>query len=187
MAYRNGTYVAFHAQGTNIPTDSDIKYYNLLKAWTEKKDDEFSFVNSHEKTYAVRDTSRKTTLQNRLKERLCNSKNMLLIVGPTTKFDKDWVPFEISYAVDQCRLPIIVTYPNPNLNWILYPNLLRDFWPKALAERIDSGKLKAIHIPFRKPAIKDAIEQFHLKNPPNTSLDFYSKETYNFWGIPIHH
>ena len=42
MAYRNGTYVAFHAEGTNVPTDSDIKYYNLLKMWTAKKDDDFS-------------------------------------------------------------------------------------------------------------------------------------------------
>ena len=31
MAYRNGTYVAFHAGGITDPTESDIKYYNLLK------------------------------------------------------------------------------------------------------------------------------------------------------------
>ena len=42
MAYRNGTYIAFHANGTNVPIDSDIKYYNLMKAWTAKKDDDFS-------------------------------------------------------------------------------------------------------------------------------------------------
>ena len=41
MAYRNGTYIAFHANGTNIPVESDIKYYNLIKAWTAKKDDDF--------------------------------------------------------------------------------------------------------------------------------------------------
>ena len=33
MAYRNGTYVAFHAGGVTDPTKSDIKYYNLLKSW----------------------------------------------------------------------------------------------------------------------------------------------------------
>jgi hypothetical protein len=32
MTYRNGTYVAFHANKTKQPTESDIKYYNLLKA-----------------------------------------------------------------------------------------------------------------------------------------------------------
>ena len=30
-----------------------------------------------------------------LPERLRNSRNMVLIVGETTRFDTDWVPFEI--------------------------------------------------------------------------------------------
>ncbi|NCU06022.1 MAG: hypothetical protein GXC73_18820, partial [Chitinophagaceae bacterium] len=110
MAYRNGTYIAFHAQGTNIPTDSDIKYYNLMKAWTEKHDDDFSMINSHDKTGAVRDSSKRETLMARLKERLRNSKHMVLIIGPTTKNDNDWVPLEIEYAIDTCNIPIIVAY-----------------------------------------------------------------------------
>jgi len=44
LAYRNGTYVAFHANGTDVPIDSDIKYYNLLKAWTAKGDDDFAMI-----------------------------------------------------------------------------------------------------------------------------------------------
>lgn len=35
MAYRNGTYIAFHAEGKTDPTASDIKYYRMLKAWHE--------------------------------------------------------------------------------------------------------------------------------------------------------
>src|SRR4051812_34591363 len=100
MAYRNGTYVAFHAAGTSDPTASDIKYYNLLKAWHVREECDFSFVNSHEKTDAVRDSSRRETLRQRLAERLRNSKNMILILGQTTRFDLDWVPFEIEYAID---------------------------------------------------------------------------------------
>lgn len=46
MAYRNGTYIAFHANGQTDPTASDIKYYNLIKAWTEREDDDFSLINS---------------------------------------------------------------------------------------------------------------------------------------------
>lgn len=183
MAYRNGTYVAFHAQGTNIPIGSDIKYYNLLKAWTAKKDDDFTFVNSHDKTYAVRDSSRKITLQNRLKERLANSKNMVLIVTSTTKLDRDWVPFEIAYAVDKCQLPIIVVYPD--YKWILKPGLLQDLWPKALQERIESNRVRAIHIPFNKTLVSDAINQFHLNNKPSNGIDFYSKQTYRNLGYYI--
>ena len=49
MAYRNGTYIAFHANNTTEPTESDIKYYNLLKAWDVRNNDDFHFINSHEK------------------------------------------------------------------------------------------------------------------------------------------
>ena len=79
MAYRNGTYISFHANGTDIPTDSDIKYYNLMKAWTEKGDDDFTMINSHEKSSSVRDSSKKATLRLSLQERLRNSRNMVLI------------------------------------------------------------------------------------------------------------
>ena len=64
MAYRSGTYIAFHADGNNIPGGkSDIDYYNLLRAWDANKNHEFKLVNSHEKTSAVRDDSKKSTLR----------------------------------------------------------------------------------------------------------------------------
>ena len=64
MAYRNGTYVAFHADGNNLPGGkSDIDYYRMLQAWSAHPDDEFTLVNSHEKASAVRDSSLKATLR----------------------------------------------------------------------------------------------------------------------------
>jgi hypothetical protein len=74
MAYRNGTYVAFHANGTNIPGQSDMKYYQLMRAWSAHPDDDFTLVNSHEKAAAVRDTSTAATLRRSLHARLANSK-----------------------------------------------------------------------------------------------------------------
>lgn len=181
MAYRNGTYVAFHAQGTNIPIDSDIKYYNLLKAWTAKTDDDFYMINSHEKTAAVRDSSKKETLRARLITRLRNSKNFLLIISQTTKLDTDWVPFEIRYAIDECGLPVIAAYID--YEYILSPAELSFLWPQALKIRIDNNIAKVIHIPFRKKPIKAAIEQFSHYNLPKGSLAYYTRETYVKWGI----
>lgn len=181
MAYRNGTYVAFHAEGTNIPTDSDIKYYNLLKAWTAKSDDDFSMINSHEKTSAVRDSSKRETLRIRLKIRLQNSKNLLLIIGETTKKDTDWVPFEIRYAIDDCNLPVIAVYTD--YPCILSPRELSDLWPIALKSRIDNKTARVIHIPFKKEPIKAAIDQFDHNNLPNGALIYYTRESYKRWGI----
>jgi hypothetical protein len=183
MAYRNGTYVAFHAAGTNQPGKSDIDYYNLLKAWTAKTEDDFSLINSHQKASSVRDSSLRATLRNSLLERLRNSKNMVLVIGETTRLDTDWVPFEIEKAVDTYGLPIIAAYTV----WdkpIRKPAALSGYWPKALEVRINNETGDVIHIPFKKEALKDAISQFsHDNPPPGKGLGFYNDEAYRFFGI----
>lgn len=181
MAYRNGTYVAFHANGTNLPGKSDMDFYNLMRAWSAHPDDDFTIVNSHDKSSAVRDSSKKATLRASLLERLRNSKNFVLVIGETTRFDTDWVPFEIQKAVDLYGLPIIAVYPDYDL--INAPAELRALWPQALQSRIDRKTVRAIHIPFKKAPIMDAINQFHHNNLPRTALDFYGKETYKQWGL----
>jgi MTH538 TIR-like domain (DUF1863) len=183
VAYRNGTYIAFHAGGTTDPTASDIKYYRMLKAWHEHDDVEFEFINSHDKVSGVRDSSKKTTLQRSLMERLNNSKNMVLIIGPTTRLDTDWVPFEIGYAVDHCKIPIIAAYTG--YDRILAPIQLKLLWPPAFANRINNATLRAIHIPFKQKAIDDAIGRFNHDNLPATSLNYYTADAHRSFGIEV--
>ena len=181
MAYRNGTYVAFHANGTDVPTDSDIKYYNLMKAWTEKTDDDFTMINSHDKASTVRDSSKKETLRASLQERLRNSKNMVLIIGQTTKLDTDWVPFEIEQAVDCYKLPILAAYTG--YESVLAPNQLSTLWPSALATRINNKTARVIHIPFKKEPLKAAIGQFTHDKLPDGPLTYYVRDAYVRWGL----
>ena len=152
-------------------------------AWHKDTDNDFHFINSHDKAAAVPDTSKKATLRNVLAERLRNSKNMVLILGQTTRFDTDWVPFEISYAIDSCTIPIIAAYPG--YDYIQAPADLASFWPYALAERIQNGVARAIHIPFRQAPMTDAIGQFTPDAPPNGSLSYYSRDAYASFGINI--
>jgi hypothetical protein len=181
MAYRNGTYVAFHANGTDFPIDSDIKYYNLMKAWTEKGDDDFTMINSHDKASCVRDSSMKITLRASLQERLRNSRNMVLIIGATTRFDTDWVPFEIEQAINTYEIPIIAAYPG--YDYIMAPAQLAGLWPASLASRIANTTARVIHTPFKKEPISDAISQFDHNKPPSTSLSYYNRDTYRGWGL----
>ncbi len=181
MPYRNGTYIAFHADGTNVPGRSDIKYYNLMKAWTAKGDDDFTMINSHDKACAVRDTSKRETLRTSLLQRLRNSKNMVLIVGDTTRFARDWVPLEIKQAVDKYELPIIAAYTG--YECITAPAELRGLWPEALESRIYDETARVIHIPFKKEPLKAAIDQFDLSNPPTGALNYYIRDAYVRWGL----
>jgi len=174
MAYRNGTYIAFHAEGNTNPTASDIRYYRMIKAWHEHDGVEFRFVNSHEKEEAVKDTASKTVILNSLKKRLDNSKNMILILGPTTKDDTDFVPFEIRYAIDECKIPIIVAYTQ--YGGIVRPQAHKAEWPAALAARIADGSANVFHIPFKRAAIDDAISRFDVNNQPDGPYIHYTRE-----------
>jgi MTH538 TIR-like domain (DUF1863) len=185
MAYRNGTYVAFHADGTNLPGQSDMSYYNLLKAWTAKSDDDFTMINSHDKASAVRDTSKHETLRRSLRERLANSKNMVLVIGETTRNDTDWVPYEIELAVDKYEIPIIAAYTAKVCDGpIRNPKALSGYWPNALATRINNDTAHVIHVPFKKLVIADAISQFsHNHFPKHFGLGYYSDDAYKSFGI----
>ncbi len=182
MTYRNATYVAFHAEGSTDPTASDIRFYRLLKAWSVRDENDFRLIDSHEKTAAVRDSSKRETLRRSLVSRLLSSKNMILIVGKTTRQDTDWVPFEISYAVDDCKIPIIAAYPD--YEYIADPGKLSHLWPSALKQRIDGGSAHVIHVPFKMEPLKDAVGQFHHDTYPNGGgLGCYSDDAYRSWGL----
>lgn len=185
MAYRNGTYIAFHADGNNLPGKTDIDYYNLIKAWSARGDDEFTVINSHDKSAAVRDSSLHATLRRSLHDRLSNSKNMLLIIGETTRFDNDWVPFEIEQAIDRYKIPIIATYTSSEQP-IRDARFLSNYWPEALDLRIKNGSAHVIHIPFKKPVINAAINQFsHNTLPKGEGLGVYSDDAYHHLGFEI--
>ena len=85
MANRTGNYCAFYVaepfNQNNLGANAakDFCYYNLLKAW-KAADLSFPFVDSHNKTYSVRDGSDwEQTLKPRLHERLNASANVLTL------------------------------------------------------------------------------------------------------------
>lgn len=181
MAYRNGTYIAFHAEGSSDPTESDMKYYRLMTAWCKKDGRNFYMNNSHDKASSVRDDSLPSTLRASLMERLRNSTNFVLIISESTKQDDDWIPEEIEAAIDKYELPVLAAYVG--FSSILHPTTHRNLWPDALAERIDDGTAHVIHIPFKQIVLAHAINDFTHKNLPGGPLWIYKRETYQKWGL----
>ena len=181
MAYRNGTYVAFNGCGTTDPTEGDLKYYALLKAWNKSNKFDFSFSDSHEKTYSVLDTSRKETLKNRLLERLRHSKQFLLIITENSSWNRGLLNWEIEKAVDNYGLPIIVAYTMCEIVRSTSP--YKKYWPSKLKEKIDADNVKTIHIPFKQKIIIEALEQFDINNKPKYTVTIYKDSVYKKHGI----
>ncbi|MEN6358323.1 MAG: TIR domain-containing protein [Armatimonadota bacterium] len=181
MAYRNGTYIAFDGLGETNPVLSDFKYFADIKAWNANNNIEFAYVDSHEKTYAVRDTSLDATLESRIKERLSYSKNMVVILSSDTRKSGSKLSYEIENAVDNYKLPLIIAYVEYKA--IADPQKLSSYWPTALSKRINNTTANAIHIPFAKNALLDAIGQFDvLSMKLNGSVNHYSHEAHEAFG-----
>lgn len=182
MANRTGTYVAFDGLGEADPTKSDFRYYATIQAWSANKNIEFSLTNSHEKTYAVRDSSLKATLYSRIQERLRASKNMLVIITKDTRYTGSVLSYEIEQAIDTYKIPLIIAYPEYSA--ICDVDALSNLWPKTLAERIGNAGVEAIHIAFKKEPIFDAISRFYVNGEHLSSgKNYYNRQSYIDLGL----
>ena len=108
------------------------------------------------------------------RERLSQSKNLVVILTEDTGHNREMLNYEIEQAVDKYNLPIIIAYPS--YSSILNPNSHVNKWPKALRERIENGTAKCIHIPFKKDTVINTISRFSIHNEmPNGSLIYYKR------------
>lgn len=181
MAYRNGNYIAFDGLGQTDPTKSDFRYYSTIKAWASDRDFDFKYVDSHAKTNAVRDTSRRPTLETRIRERLASSKNVIVILSDQTRRTGSMLSYEIEKAIDRYQLPLICVYTG--YNRIMKPAELSNRWPASLEERIRTGTAQAIHIPFKKYALLDALGQFTVHhNNLQGGLNHYNQNAHQQFG-----
>ena len=184
MAYKNGTYVAFDGLGTTDPTKSDFQKRSSIQAWSDNNNIDFKFVNSHDKTNAVRDTSLKSTLKARINERLSNSKNAIIILSSKTRKSGSMLSFEIEQAVDYYEIPLIVVYVDYSTP-IRNVNALSSYWPNALETRINNNSAKAIHVPFKKSPFLAAVGQFSVNgnSPKGGAKGIYSDDAYKNWEL----
>ena len=180
MTDRASTYVASYANPAKEPDVTDTHYLELLKAWGVRDDGNFIVTDGREKAEARDSVRLREFTERHLRMRLDNARNMVLVIGETTREDNEWIPLEIRYAVDDCQIPIIAAYPGHEV--ILDPTELAPLWPAALAKRIREGTARVIHIPFRPEALRDAIAQFGQAKRPQSGLSFYDIDTYRGWG-----
>jgi hypothetical protein len=168
MAYRNKLYVAFDG-------DEDMAYYNLLKAWRDNENIDFNFYDAHDINIA-RDSSLTESIKVQLRERMQNSKAILLLVGQKTKNIRGYIPWEIGYA-RYLKLPIVVANLNDK----------RRYDSNLCPAAIENGK-GAVHISFEAKIIKHALNDypaFHNKDQAKVleGVWHYPDSVYNDLGL----
>lgn len=158
----------------------DFCYYNMLKAW-KGSDSTFPFNNAHDTTYNVRDSSDyELTLKPRLRERLKNSRNIILFLSDHTVNSRA-VNEEIDYGINILNLPVIVIYPNLKIKEDLLTydrklnNRVKSLWDKLPIFRDSKFKVPVLHIPLSKETIRIALNNsdFRLGSGKKNNDYFY--------------
>ncbi len=162
MAYKNKTYVCFDA-------DNDIKYYYLMTAWKENEHIAFNFHNAHD-INNLRDGSSEEQIKRKLRERLANTKVLVILIENSTKNLYKYVRWEIEYAVEK-DIPIIAV------------NLNKKKRKDNLCPPILKNEL-AIFVPFGQKEINYALNYWpsshirHRKKGESGSY-YYGDDVYN--------
>lgn len=140
MAYRNKTYVIFDG-------DNDMWAYAYMLGWVKNNNIEFNFHNAHELGSEITDRASEETVKRRLRERLRNAKQCIVIVGDNTKNLFRFVRWEIEVAME-LDIPLIVVNLNGTRGFDeeLCPPILRSSY--------------SVHVPFKLAAIRHALEHF---------------------------
>ena len=164
--YRNGNYCAFYVSepfdesNLRAYATKDFCYYQMLKAW-KGADASFPFINSHDKTYDVRDGSDwEKTLKPRLHERLRNSRNIILILSSNTCKSRA-LQEEIEYGICTLGLPVIVVYPELSKTEVAIDRNIQSaakhLWDKLPIFRDNLRNVPTCHVPLDKDLIARAL------------------------------
>lgn len=167
MAYRNKTYVCFDG-------DEDMEYYRLMQAWKANDKLEFDFHDAHDLKSCC-DSSKEETIKRSLKERMNNSKLLVVLVGEKTKNLFKFVRWEIETAMS-LGIPIIVV----NLNGERVFDA--DRCPPILKKEL------AIHVSFNMKIIQLAIDTWgdgHVLSFAENKIcpHQYGEKTYKSLGL----
>ncbi len=165
MSYRNKTYIIFDG-------DKDMWAYAFMLGWKSKDHMEFDFHDAHDLN-TITNGANEETVKRKLKLRFANAKQVVVLVGESTKNLYRFVRWEIDVAIE-LGLPIIVV----NLNG--HEQIDGDRCPPIL-----KGK-DAIHVSFKMKIIQKAMDDFaanfsiHAGQGTNY---FYPKATYKTLGL----
>lgn len=140
MSYRNKTYVIFDG-------DKDMWAFAYMKGWKNNQHIDFNFYDAHDIKPLTNRASNEDYIKRRLKERMQNTKQVIVLVGESTRYLYKYVRWEIELAL-ALDVPIIVV----NLNKMR--NIDNNLCPPILKNK------NALHISFNMKIVKYSLDNF---------------------------
>ncbi len=151
MTQRPRVYVGFDAARSKNPAASDLKYYFLLRAWLARG----ALASSFDDVHADAPPGRPADMRRELQRRLQRSDRLLLILGPRSAGSAGWLDWEIGYAIDECQLPVLCTYPGRAAVDPLRGHPA--WWPAPLRHAVHASAVPVRHARFRPADLAQAL------------------------------
>lgn len=166
MSYRNKTYVIFDG-------DEDMWAYRFMRGWKANEHIDFNFFDAHD-LKPLTERAGEDTVKRRLRERLGNTKQAIVLVGEKTKNLYRFVRWEIE-TCQNLDVPIIAV----NLNGKREQD--NDLCPPILRGEY------VVHIPFKLKIIQYALDHFpdeyKGRKPQENGPRFYKDSVYQKLGL----
>lgn len=164
MAYRNKTYVIFDG-------DNDMWAYAYMKGWKSNQNLDFNFHDAHD-LKPLTDRASDETVFRRLRERFANAKQVVVLVGESTKNLRKFVRWEIELALE-LGLPVIAVYLNGarGIDLDRCPPILKDEY--------------VVHVPFKAAIVQYALDYFPDDHANRTEIGprYYTANVYTDLGL----
>jgi len=165
MSYKDHTYIIFDA-------DNDKWAYDFMRGWKSRDHIDFDFDDAHDFLVLTWRAQSEVYIKGKLWERLKRSRQVIIIIGDSTRYLYKYVRWELECALD-LGLPIIAV----NLNGLRQQD--DELCPPLIRNR------KVVHIPFKLGIIRYALNDFpHFYHTTRLSGPFYYPATvYRSLGI----
>lgn len=166
MSYRNKTYVIFDG-------DEDMWAYRYMRGWKANENIDFNFFDAHD-LKQLTDRAGVDTVKRRLRERLRNTKQAIVLIGEKTKNLYRFVRWELETCIN-LDVPIIAVNLNGQRNQDenLCPPIIRDEY--------------VVHISFELKIIQYALDNFPEEYQRRTLSDkgprLYNGSVYTKLGL----
>jgi hypothetical protein len=169
MAYRNKTFVSFASE--------DLTSYRLMTAWRANQKIAFDFFDAHDINIAL-DSSQPETIRRRLRERLANTKQVVLLVGSKTRSVASSPGRFLYYEIETIRkleFPVIIA--NLNGSRVVEEPLM----PTALVA--DYTLSVSFQPTIIKYALDNWVEAFPQERATKTGPHQYNASLYHQLGL----
>ena len=141
MAYKDPTYVIFDG-------DKDQWAYRFMRGWKESEHLDFDFRDAHDLTAMTARAENEAYVKSQLRERMGKAKQVIVIVGESTKNLRKFVAWEIDLAKEK-DLPVVVVNLKSRQG-----QMDPDLCPASLRDHC------AVHVEFKMKIIQHALDNW---------------------------